>query len=255
MGKASRKKAEYRQELLARQGLNRAKTPVKNRNWFAIITTASVAVVALVIGFVVAIGNAEQAKPAPAPTSNVDASGVAVAINQETGAVELGTGAVAVEEYLDFGCPHCYNFYMSYGEDVKSFLPENQITLSIFPLGMLDASFQGTKFSSRSANALYCVAENAPDSVLDFSGAMFVNQPREGTTGLTDARIIEIAKTVGADAAEACITDGTYLQFVEQRTRAILGQDWFAGTPGLRVNGEVIADPTAFVAAIGEAVA
>lgn len=251
MGKASRQK--YREELAARQAANKRGLG-KDRNWFAIITTSAVAVMAAVILVVVVIGNGEKAKPAPAPTSNVTVGDVAVAIDQDTGAIVIGDGPVDVEEYLDFGCSHCYNFYMAYGENVKQFVADDAITLSIFPLGMLDNSFMGTKFSTRSANALYCVAESAPDKVFDFTGALFVNQPREGTPGLTNERLIEIANLSGAEAATACIADETYNDFVAEKTLKVLRADWFRGTPGLRVNGEVVNDPTTFVGAIENAI-
>lgn len=252
MGKAAREK--YREELAARQAANK-KLLKKPKSLFPIITTGFVALLAVGVVIAVVIGSGIESQPAPAPTSNVVVGDLAVSVDQESGAIVIGDGPVAVEEYLDFGCPFCYNFYMAYGENTKQFVADGDITLSYFPLGMLDNAFQGTNFSTRSANAMYCVAENAPDAIFDFTGAMFVNQPREGTPGLDDSQLIQIATEAGAEDATSCIEDQTYAAFVAEKTRATLALDWFQGTPGLRVNGEVISDPTQFLVAIENAIA
>lgn len=50
-----------------------------------------------------------------------------------------------------------------------------------------------------------------PDKVWDFHNALYVNQPREGTEGLSDVQIADIATGVGvpADVADT-FTEGTY---------------------------------------------
>jgi protein-disulfide isomerase len=66
---------------------------------------------------------------------------------------------------------------------------------------------------------------------------LYANQPREGTEGLSDAQIADIATQVGvpADVADT-FTEGTYRDWVAQNT-----QDAFEtgvdSTPTVKVNG------------------
>lgn len=234
MGKASREKK-------ARYASTQKESGVKDQNWFAIVITSLAGLLITGVAIFAFVGNAEKAKPAPAPSSNVNVdTNLPVSVDQDSGAVIVGKGKVVLDEYLDFGCIHCKAYYAQNGEGVKKFAVDDQIQLRIHPLGMLDAGFQGTKFSTRAANAFYCVASESPSSIFDFMGAMFANQPSEGTPGLSDDRIIEIAKNAGADAAKSCIVDQTYSAFVTQQTRAALTSSWFEGTPLIRLNGETI---------------
>ncbi len=230
MGKASREKRDRPAVVIK-----------KERSLFPVVVTSIIVAFCVIITGVVIVGNGKASEPAPAPSSGVTVpSDLPTSVDDETGAVVLGSVDNTLEEYIDFGCPYCGQHYQETGEQIKQFVADGDLTLKIYPLGMLDNQFQGTKFSTRSANALYCVAENAPNSVFDFVGAMFSNQPREGTPGLDDETIVQIASGVGASAAESCITDGTYNSFVQERTRETTSADWFKGTPYLKLNGELI---------------
>jgi protein-disulfide isomerase len=237
MGKASKAKQD-RAAKIAQAGYG--KKPI---NWFPIITTLVALVAIGTLAAVTIIGNQKAAEPAVAPTSNVTLpADITTVINNETGAVTIGDSKNVLEEYVDFGCPHCGAYNERFGEDVKGYVADGKISLSVHPLALLDNAFQGTKYSTRSANAFYCVAETAPNSVLSYMDNLFANQPNEGTEGLTDEELIKIAGNSDATAAESCITDGTYTDFVTQTTRTTAANDWLKGTPTIRLNGEVI-DP------------
>jgi len=230
MGKASREK--------------RDRVPVvvkKDRSLFPVVITSIIVAACLAITAVVVIGNGKAGEPAPAPSSDVTVpADLATSIDSETGAVVLGSVDNTLEEYIDFGCPYCGAYYQEFGDQIKQFVADGDLTLKIYPLGMLDNQFQGTEYSTRSANSLYCVAENAPNSVFDYVGALYANQPSEGSTGLDDDTLIRIANEAGAGAAESCITDGTYNDFVGERTKETLSNPDFKGTPYIKLNGELI---------------
>lgn len=245
MGKASKAKQD-RAAKIAQAGYN--KKPI---NWFPIITSAVAVVIIVAIGAFTFLGNQKALEPAVAPTSNVTLpADLPTTIDQTTGAVTIGDNENVLSEYLDFGCPYCRTYHETYGEAVRGFVADNKVELSIHPLALLDNSFQGSKFSTRSANAFYCVAEKAPNSVLDFMDNLFANQPSEGSTGLTDDEIVQIAGNSGASAAQSCIIDGTYKDFVTQQSKAVASQEWFKGTPTIRLNDETI-DPNNLLATIG----
>jgi hypothetical protein len=78
--------------------------------------------------------------------------------------------------------------------------------------------------------------------------AMFVSQPAEGTTGLTDSEIIDVVHGAGLvdDEVDACIEDELFGPWVTSATeRTTTDTDlWAAGaagfsTPTIVVNGEV----------------
>ena len=91
-----------------------------------------------------------------------------------------------MDTYIDFMCPICNQFEQSYGTAIQGLVDDGTITLGIHPIAILDRSSQGTKYSTRAANAMYCVAVADADAVMPFMQAMYANQPQEGSTGLTD---------------------------------------------------------------------
>ena len=164
-----------------------------NTNWFAIGVSAAVVVVLVVLGGLVVFLNNQATAPGVAPDGGN--------VNQETGAISFGGGDDEVDVFVDFMCPICGDFEDAYGEQLQSAAASDDITLNIHPISILDRYSQNTKYSTRAAGAAYCVAENAPDSFLDFFNFMFSNQPEENTAGYTDEELASYAEQVGAGAA------------------------------------------------------
>lgn len=214
-------------------------TPARKVNWFAIGVSIAVVVVLVGVGLAVWWGNAASTSPGETPQSAV--------VNQETGAISVGDGPDTVDTYIDFMCPVCNSFEQQYGPTLEELAGDGTITLNIHPISILDRASQGTEYSTRSAAAAYCVAEDEPTAVLPFVQAMFAGQPQEGTSGLTDEEIIAIAREAGAsESVASCITDGTYTQFVTAMTRNTPLQPGAEGigTPTIAVNGEVLDNST-----------
>ncbi len=215
-----------------------AKAAAGKTNWFAIwVSVAVVVVVALVVALVVWMNNA-----ATDPGTPPSGSG----INQETGAVVVGSGSQTLDIYIDFMCPICNQFEETYGDEILDLVNDGTLPLNIHPIATPDRYSQGTAFSTRAANAMYCVAEADPDAAVPFMQAMYAKQPEENSTGLTDDEIIAIAKSVGVDSVDTCITDGTYKKFVAsmtEKTPVAPGASGI-GTPTVAVNGEVISNST-----------
>ncbi|UPL13449.1 DsbA family protein [Microbacterium galbinum] len=199
-----------------------------NTNWFAIGVSAAVVVVLVVLGGLVVFLNNQATAPGVAPEGGN--------VNQETGAISFGGGDDEVDVFVDFMCPICGDFEDAYGAQLQSAAASDDITLNIHPISILDRYSQNTKYSTRAAGAAYCVAENAPDSFLDFFNFMFANQPQENTAGYTDEELASYAEQVGAGAAADCIADGTYMNFVRDQTN----QHEIQGTPTVEINGERI---------------
>lgn len=195
-------------------------------NWFAIGISIAVVVVLVVLGIVVVALNNKATDAGPAPSSKI--------LDAETGAITYGDGKDTVAVYIDFMCPICNEFEQTYGEQLKKAAEDGKITLEYHPISILDRYSQGTDYSSRAANAVFCVAEKAPDKALDYMNTLFENQPEENTPGLTDEQLADFAKQTGADKAASCITEGTYKKW--GAAQAV--QHEIKGTPSVDINGE-----------------
>lgn len=201
-------------------------------NWFAIwVTAAVIAVVAIVTGIVV-IGNNQAVSPGTPPQSQI--------IDAETGGISVGSGQDTVATYVDFMCPACNSFEQTFGPSLEELAASNKITLEIHPVAILDSRSQNTQFSTRAANAMYCVAEASPESVMPFLQSMFAGQPAESSAGLSDEQILATAASAGASDVSACVTERTYSKFVAAMTKLIPADPATGrtGTPTVTINGE-----------------
>jgi protein-disulfide isomerase len=208
-------------------------TAGKRTNWFAIWVSVAVVAVVVVAGVAVVLINNAASDPGPAPEAAI--------VNSETGAISVGDGPDVVATYIDFMCPICNQFEGVYAETLNDLVADGSITLEYHPVAILDRASQGTEYSTRSANALYCVAVTSPEAVTPFVSAMYAQQPDEGTPGLTDDEIIAIAKDAGAGDIASCVTDREYGGFVTAQTKTLpRDAQGNAGTPTVTFNGERI---------------
>lgn len=210
-------------------------------NWFAIWTSAGVVVaLVLVAVLVVTLNNAATPKPLPTEVTPPSASN----IEADTGAIILGDGPNRVDTFIDFMCPVCNQFEQTFGAEISAMVDDGSITLAVHPISILDRTSQGTAYSTRAANAAYCVAVADPAAPLPFLQAMFENQPAEGSRGLTNSQLLDIAAGAGVTGIDACVNDGTYMGYVTQRTQQTPIQPGAQGiaTPTVTINGEVISN-------------
>ena len=212
----------------------------RKTNWFAIWVSVAVVVVLVIVAALVVWMNNSASTPAPVVTPD------AAVIDADTGAIVVGDGEDALDTYIDFMCPVCNQFEQIYGEAISGLVEDGTITHNIHPISILDRVSQGTEYSTRAANAMYCVAAADGTAAVPFMQAMFANQPAEGTAGLTNEQILEIAGGVGVTGIDACVNDGEYSGFVTamtEKTPVAPGAGGI-GTPTIAVNGEVIANST-----------
>jgi protein-disulfide isomerase len=201
----------------------------------------------------------QSASSAPAP------SGTKGAVDFDKGFITVGSGATVVDTFIDPMCPYCGEFEKANGSTLGGLVNDGTITLRIHPLTFLDQASGGSKYSSRASSALTCVAANDPVKTLVFLSALYVNQPREGTSGLSDAELGKLASSAGAASSAACISGGDYIGWVQKFNDkalhgGITGADISSieGTPTVLVDGHVfkgdITSPAAlktFIAAGG----
>lgn len=198
-----------------------------NTNWFAIGVSAAVVVILIALGGLVVFLNNQATAPGPTPGGAL--------ISEENGAITVGEGDTTVDTYIDFMCPVCGQFEQAYGEQLQTAAANDEITLNIHPIAILDFR-STTDYSSRSAAAMYCVAENDPDSALAFMNLLFENQPAEGSAGLDDNQLASYAEQAGATNAATCISDKEYIKFPVAQAK----EHEIQGTPTVEIDGERI---------------
>lgn len=151
----------------------------------------------------------------------------------------------AIVTYVDWSCPICADFEARYGEQIEELVAAGDATLEVHPVSILDRLFQGTRYSSRSANVASCVAEDAPESFLDVQRVFFENQPEENGPGLEDDEMLALLAEAGVedDAVISCVEDEDWEEWVTASTERATSDDELKGpqgfgTPTTLVNGE-----------------
>ncbi len=154
---------------------------------------------------------------------------------------------VSIRIYLDYFCPVCKSFETANKSQITGWLKTGAATLEIHPISLLDRSSQGTRYSSRAANAGACVANYSPDDYWAFTQAMYARQPTEGTVGLSNSQIIGViksAKVHNLPKISACVNREKFKSWVDAATtRAENGPlpdsnvKTVTGTPTIIVNG------------------
>jgi protein-disulfide isomerase len=176
-------------------------------------------------------------------------------------------GVIDIQVYLDYQCPICGEFEATNASQIKTLISSGAVTEEIHPIAILDSQSLGKKYSTRAANAAACVANHSPNSFFAFNALLFANQPKENTNGLTDAKLISLARQAKVSkigSVSDCITEQTFKSWVSAATtRATTGPipnsnvEKVAGTPTIIINGMkydgAVDDARQFAAAVSKA--
>ena len=160
-----------------------------------------------------------------------------VAVDSGT-AFAVGTGPVQVDLYEDFMCPICREFEASTGDTIKQLVTDKKITVRYHTVAILDSDSNGTNYSTRAAGAGAAAAEAG--KFIEYHDVLYDNQPEENSDGLTDAKLIELGKSVGlGDTFAQAVTDKTYDSWVSTVTD-IFSKRGYTGTPTVVVAGQQV---------------
>lgn len=154
--------------------------------------------------------------------------------------------------YEDFQCPHCRDFEKTFGPALNKLVETGAAAVDYNLVAILNATNKG--FSTRAANAAYCVADENKEAFVRFHSALFAQQPAEGSgTGPDNAALIETARQAGAaGGVPECINSGRYNDMVKGLAAAAK----VTATPTIRLNGEDInpATPDELIAKVRQIV-
>jgi protein-disulfide isomerase len=123
---------------------------------------------------------------------------------------------------------------------------QDAATLAYYPVAMLTAKSNGTKYSLRAASAAACVGTHSPEHFFAYNNALLSQQPEVDSDGLTDAELADLAIASGSDDPKVvrnCIEKESFATWAKDATdRALKGLPdtdgvSLTGTPMVLVNG------------------
>lgn len=140
--------------------------------------------------------------------------------------------------YEDFQCPHCREFEKNFGPTVTKLIDSGAVAVDYYMVALpgLDKANRG--YSTRAANAGYCVGDENKEAFTRFHAALFAQQPDEGSgTGPDNTALIETARQAGVTGGVPdCINRGKYDDMVGGLVKA----SNITATPTIRLNGQDI---------------
>jgi hypothetical protein len=156
------------------------------------------------------------------------------------------TPAVDIRVYVDYLSTSSRDFQVANAPQLTEWVNDGAATLTYYPVAMLTAKSNGTKYSLRAAGASACVAQHAPDYFFAFNQALLTQQPEVDSDGYSDKELAALAIATGLDGAKvvrSCIEDQSYASWAKTATERALQElpdtDGMAltGTPMVLVNG------------------
>lgn len=153
-------------------------------------------------------------------------------------AFAIGDGPVTVDLYEDFMCPICHEFENQSGAAIKQLVTDKKVTVRYHPVSILDGASNGTQYSTRAAGAAAAAAEGG--KFVEYHDVLYANQPEENSSGLTNAKLIELGKSVGlGDAFAQAVNDKTYDAWAGKVTETFSSRG-YTGTPTIVVGGKQV---------------
>lgn len=152
------------------------------------------------------------------------------------------TAPVTVTIYEDFMCPFCGDFEAATAPLLEGHIAEGDVQVHYKVLSFLDRYSNGTDYSTRAMSALGVVLdESGPEVAARFHDLLFEEQPEEGSEGLSDDTLVELAVQAGADAdaVDGPIRELRFEQWVQNATDAA-SKDGVSSTPTVLVDGEQV---------------
>ncbi|TXL57702.1 DsbA family protein [Aeromicrobium terrae] len=141
---------------------------------------------------------------------------------------------VTIELYEDFLCPSCGIFEKRSQKFLDKQVKKGKITLVYKPVPFLVGA-STNRYTERAHNAAACVADAAGiRAYRKFHHSLYKIQPKEGTAGPSDAKLIALAKRAGAPKVSKCVKDEKF-------------EDWLAEGVNLAKEADVQHTPTIVV--------
>ncbi|MGC5615479.1 DsbA family protein [Georgenia sp. Z1491] len=248
MAKNDRPTANERREAARERArkvkAEQARRARRNRILTIVAVVAGAALVVGVIGYIVWQGTRSPLDEYEGPVpENVEADG-AIMVGQDGSAGSTTDGAPVIDVYADHTCSYCANFEEANGEGLQMLVSEGEAQAALRPVGLLDRSGDYSGYSGRGVEAMYVVADGAPELIFEANDALFDlwvgNLEVIQSTGQepSDEEIIAALEGAGVPSEVASsITDDEYTEYVEAVTAQAVA-DGVEGTPTILIDGD-----------------
>lgn len=214
-----------------------AKKEKRNRQILVVVLVVVMAVVAVAVTVIIGQAGRSQLDSVTSPAGADDAGGIVVGAD---GVGVANADAPVVRIYSDFMCPFCAQFEIVNGPVFDEVRLDGDATVVYHPVAFLNRFSMGTLYSTRSAQAVAAVAEDAPEQFVEFWNALFLAQPAENTPGLSDEQIAQIAVGVGVPQEVAdTFTEGRFNDWVDAASEQATRDLPRPATPTVVIEGEV----------------
>jgi protein-disulfide isomerase len=151
------------------------------------------------------------------------------------------TAPVKVVVYEDFLCPFCGDLEAAGRASFQRDIDAGKVQFQYHVLSFLDED-STTRYSTRAANALAVALDSSgPRVAKRFHDLLFENQPDEGSAGLSDSRLTDLATQAGASRAEVKpgIDDLAFEPWVKKVTDRS-SKDGVRATPTVSIDGTIL---------------
>jgi protein-disulfide isomerase len=146
--------------------------------------------------------------PSLKPIGDVATAPETVYPNPDFNAVGNPDAPIKIEEYADFQCPHCGDFF----RNTEKLLMDNYVANGTVYFIFKAVDYLGTA-SAEAAEAAYCAGDQ--NKFWEMQATIFANQ---GLEALSDRRLAAFAESVGLNMNDynSCYNSNKYADLVEQ---------------------------------------
>lgn len=230
MGKATRDRTA--RERLAEQ--RRIEAQRQQRKRMLTVVGGAVALIVVAVGLVIFINSGKDKSAeytgALAPTTREADGSIVMA--------RAGVTAPVLEVFEDFQCPACKNLESTSGDTIKRLAADGKAKVVYRPFRLFTQEPLKSN-SERAANAALCAPA---DKWVQYHDKLYAMQPREGTVGFQNDKLISWAAGVGITGAEfeTCVNQAQKSAQVTAMTDYALNTGKVQSTPTVKLNGKEI---------------
>jgi protein-disulfide isomerase len=196
---------------------------------------------------VTAVGGVVVAAEGVGDSTSLEAGATATATPEPT-PVATEAPEIEIRVYVDYLSTGSAEFQLANAPQLSTWVEEGAVSLTYYPVAMLTAKSNGTKYSLRAAAASACVATHAPEAFFAFNNALLSQQPDVDADGYSDTELADIAQASGVSSPKVvrgCIENGDFLAWAKKATERAVEEipgtdgEQLTGTPLVLVNGSV----------------
>jgi len=153
-----------------------------------------------------------------------------------------GVEPVSVQIWDDFGCSRCLGFHRQVKRYLEVQAKRGHVELTYYPY-LDDSDLSTDRYAERAANAAACAVDSGGiKAYLTMHDVLLRRQPSFVGPGLTDNRLVAIARKSGAEDIDDCVAEERFLPWLKSGL-AKARVDGVLEAPTIKVGGRTIVSP------------